>query len=87
MSNTEPNDIGSGNSLPEFVWPSPPYFDLPSNDTTSTPEQCVMDRPKGVQLSGRMVRFLSDEAMVEIQPAHASEIQSISFAEFRRPCR
>ncbi len=84
MTDTDLNDLQSGNPEREFVWPSPPYFELPSSDTTSAPEQCVIYLLNGTEISGRMVRLLPDEALVEIQPAHAPEIQSIGFAEFRR---
>ncbi len=84
MADTDLNELQSGNPEREFVWPSPPYFELPSSDSTSAPEQCVIDLLSGTQVSGRMVRLLPDEALVEIQPAHAPEIQSIGFAEFRR---
>jgi len=84
MADTDLNDLQSGNPEREFVWPSPPYFELPSGDTTSAPEQCVIDLSDGTQLSGRMVRVLPDEALVEIQPPHAPEIQTIAFAAFRR---
>jgi len=69
---------------PEFVWPSPPYFELPTSDTTSAPEQCAIDLLNGTQVGGRMVRLLPEEALAEIQPAHAPEIQSVGYAEFRR---
>jgi type II secretory ATPase GspE/PulE/Tfp pilus assembly ATPase PilB-like protein len=84
MPDTDLNDLQSGNPERQFVWPSPPYFELPSSETTSAPEQCVIDLLTGTQVSGRMVRVLPDEALVEIQPGHAPEIQSIGFAEFRR---
>ncbi len=84
MTDTDTNELDSGIPQREFVWPSPPYFELPSSDTTSAPEQCVIDLLNGTQLRGRMVRVMPDEALVEIQPVHAPEIQSIGFAEFRR---
>jgi type II secretory ATPase GspE/PulE/Tfp pilus assembly ATPase PilB-like protein len=84
MPDTDLNTPQAPSTVPEFIWPSPPYFELPSSDRTTTPELCVIDLAKGTQLAGRMVRLLPDEAMVEIQTAHAPEIQSIGFAEFQR---
>jgi hypothetical protein len=66
------------------VWPSPPYFELPINKTTSAPERCEIDLLNSTQVSGRMVHLQPDEELVEIQPPHAREIQSIGFSEFRR---
>ena len=84
MPDTDLNTPQAPSTEPEFIWPSPPYFELPSSDRTTTPELCVIDLTNGTQLAGRMVRLLPDEAIVEIQTAHAPEIQSIGFAEFQR---
>ena len=84
MPNAESNTLEPNNTGHEFAWPSPPYFDLRGSDSASTPEQCTIDLLNGAQLSGRLVRVLPEEALVEIQTAHAPEIQSIAYSEFRR---
>ena len=84
MTKTNLNTLQTGISEHRFVWPSPPYFDLPANDPTSAPEQCVIDLLNGTHLSGRLVRVLPDETLVEIRAEQAPKNQTIGFAAFRR---
>ena len=84
MTDTDVNAYSQKDPESGFVWPSPAYFQLPNTETTVAPEPCVIDLLNGAQLTGRMVRLLSNEAQVEIQPAGVSGIQSIGYAEFAR---
>jgi type II secretory ATPase GspE/PulE/Tfp pilus assembly ATPase PilB-like protein len=84
MTKSKLNQLQTGNPVRGFVWPSPPYFDLPANDPASAPEQCVIDLLNGTHLSGRLLRVLPDETLVEIRSEQAPKNQTIDFAAFRR---
>lgn len=52
MTGTGPTELESGGPERDFVRTSPPYFELPGNDTTAAPEHCVIDLLNSAQLRG-----------------------------------
>jgi type II secretory ATPase GspE/PulE/Tfp pilus assembly ATPase PilB-like protein len=66
-----------------FVWPTPPFAAYPGGREQTQPEPCVIEGLNGKRIEGRLILFVADEEVANVQVPPARTTLPLQFAQFR----
>ena len=66
-----------------FLWPTPPYASYPEPTAPPAGEACDIEGPNGQVMRGRLILFLPEEQMVQVQLPPSRTTWPLRFNEFR----
>jgi type II secretory ATPase GspE/PulE/Tfp pilus assembly ATPase PilB-like protein len=64
-----------------FQWPAPPHYEIVDDGAGQGAEKCVLTLMDGAKMTGVLLEFLSDDAVLDIKQAGAAASISIAFRD------